>query len=859
MPLDESTFSSTLPPSAPVSAPVISSVKTTGTPVVAPKSTGLVESSFSTTAQPAPSSYTAPKAPAQPKSLWDNIWGGVKSTAGNVVNELGGAATSAKNFLTNPQPDNPLLLNNIGKSAYNYEMDLGKSLQPLATEVGREQVTKNVGQSIVDTNTGIADSINKIADTFSKPNQASKQSAFQTISDLANYGLSGINLLLSPINYANNAAEKVPFLKPAADEFNFIFSNLGKVKTPIKGFVKALPDSLFSTPEVKSNFGDSMGNLGSLGAQIIFGGMIMELGGKGEVIDNAKVDELVDKTKAQVEKVQPPIDQNEAKAKIDEITKKYAQQPIEEAPKTAPIEVTNKLIDEGFSKSDQARIVNELYQQYPDAKGDFTQEQIDAVKKIYDPVGKDVPTITSEMESKGASPEEQQQVINNLYAKHPEAEGKFLKADINTEYQSVKGEDLFPTEAAKAASEKVANDAKAQAIADKETAKAQAEVDKTNAKIKAAKDSETQAKTAHDNAINASELAKGKIEDSQKDYEKSQKDQEASQKKLQQASEKEKSARIKLDESKAAIADKQAKGAEKADIMKARASSAKAKVETTRAKVDLENAKDEAKNADARTKSLKAELQKARIEAVKAETVRIKARDKYVEAQKNTQGIKKSALDTKEEIKTVPETKTTIEKKKIETPVEKKIVEEAKKPEGNKVGKSIGEVNAKLAEDGFNKLPEDQQAKYNSSTKQGQIDAVGKLLDDKENFKSISLGDTPIPEDSAAKGPVIWNTARAMAYKEGDFEWFAKLGNSPLGADISEAASNLSLSRFGKSENGAEVAVADNMKQAQDAVKKGNPKGEQAKSDIIKEANDTAKAETEKQSIEDILKEGDCG
>ena len=167
-----------------------------------------------------------------------------------------------------------------------------------------------------------------MADTFSKPNQASKQSAFQTISDLTNAGISGINILLSPITYANNAAEKVPFLKPAADEFNFIFSNLGKVKTPIKGFVNALPDSLFSTPEVKSNFGNSMGDLGSLGAEIILGGMIMELGGKGEVVDNAKIDELVDKTKTELDKVPEQRNPKDIKDSIDKIVQKHAQQEV---------------------------------------------------------------------------------------------------------------------------------------------------------------------------------------------------------------------------------------------------------------------------------------------------------------------------------------------------------------------------------------------------------------------------------------------------------------------------------------------------------------------------------------------------
>ncbi len=176
--------------------------------------------------------------------------------------------------------------------------------------------------------------------------------------------------------------------------------------------------------------------------------------------------------------------------------------------------------------------------------------------------------------------------------------------------------------------------------------------------------------------------------------------------------------------------------------------------------------------------------------------------------------------------------------------------------EGNKVGKSTGEINTKLAENGFQSLPEDEQAKYNSSTKEEQINKVTELFNDKENFKSISLGDAPLPE--GVKGPVVWNTARAVAYKDGDFEWFSRLATSPLGSDISESASSLSFSRFGKSEDQAEVATAARIKEATDAVKAGNPKGDAQKESIIKETTDQIKQEADKQTLEDFLKENNC-
>ena len=178
-------------------------------------------------------------------------------------------------------------------------------------------------------------------------------------------------------------------------------------------------------------------------------------------------------------------------------------------------------------------------------------------------------------------------------------------------------------------------------------------------------------------------------------------------------------------------------------------------------------------------------------------------------------------------------------------------------PKGNAVSKAAKDINAKLAEDGFNKLSENEQSKYNATTKKEQIDKISALQEDKENFKSISVGDKPLP--SGVDPSMLWNTALAKAYENGDYEWINKLGQSELGSAKSQAGSTLVMSKFGKSESGAELATAERMKEARDAVKSNNPKGEQAAKDIVKEANDAASKEIEKQTLNDLEKEANCG
>ena len=119
------------------------------------------------------------------------------------------------------------------------------------------------------------------------------------------------------------------------------------------------------------------------------------------------------------------------------------------------------------------------------------------------------------------------------------------------------------------------------------------------------------------------------------------------------------------------------------------------------------------------------------------------------------------------------------------------------------------------------------------------------------------MGDTPIPKDSKADGGVIWNFALDMANKSGDYEWMSRLADSPLGAEVSQAASKLSLSRLGKSEEGAQ-ATLDRIKEAKDSVKASNPKGQEEADNLVKETQDSIKEESDKKSLEDILDENAC-
>lgn len=107
------------------------------------------------------------------------------------------------------------------------------------------------------------------------------------------------NILFSPVNTAFAAAQQVPVLKQAADVLQVPFAATGKLGDfAAEKFIDYLPIDQASKDALKPAFGQ----LGALAGQVLLGGKVMDLVGKGyEKFTSAKVEELVSETKNHIE------------------------------------------------------------------------------------------------------------------------------------------------------------------------------------------------------------------------------------------------------------------------------------------------------------------------------------------------------------------------------------------------------------------------------------------------------------------------------------------------------------------------------------------------------------------------------
>lgn len=117
-----------------------------------------------------------------------------------------------------------------------------------------------------------------------------------------------------------------------------------------------------------------------------------------------------------------------------------------------------------------------------------------------------------------------------------------------------------------------------------------------------------------------------------------------------------------------------------------------------------------------------------------------------------------------------------------------------------KPSKAALDVNKKLAEKGFDTLPEDELAKYDSHSKAGVVQKVTELVTtDLEKAKEMAKGNIPTPNDIHKQ--VLFNTVEAIAEKNGDFNTLYDLAQSPIATERSVAAQTLGASAWAKVKN----------------------------------------------------------
>lgn len=102
--------------------------------------------------------------------------------------------------------------------------------------------------------------------------------------------------------------------------------------------------------------------------------------------------------------------------------------------------------------------------------------------------------------------------------------------------------------------------------------------------------------------------------------------------------------------------------------------------------------------------------------------------------------------------------------------------------------KAATDANRKLAEQGYETIPDEELARIGSINKADQIDKVSRLMDD-PRVKDMAAGSAPVPDGVAPQ--VLFNAVKNKAVKEGDSETLRRLARSRIAEERATAAQTL--------------------------------------------------------------------
>ena len=111
-----------------------------------------------------------------------------------------------------------------------------------------------------------------------------------------------------------------------------------------------------------------------------------------------------------------------------------------------------------------------------------------------------------------------------------------------------------------------------------------------------------------------------------------------------------------------------------------------------------------------------------------------------------------------------------------------------------KPAKAALDINQKILEKGFNELPKDELAQYNTITKEGQKNLVGSLLTDENKLFEIAKSNEPMP--AGVSPQYLFNVAKSLAEKKGDIDLMRDLAQSPIAEQRSVIAQQLGASAW---------------------------------------------------------------
>jgi hypothetical protein len=175
-----------------------------------------------------------------------------------------------------------------------------------------------------------------------------------------------------------------------------------------------------------------------------------------------------------------------------------------------------------------------------------------------------------------------------------------------------------------------------------------------------------------------------------------------------------------------------------------------------------------------------------------------------------------------------------------------------------RTAKSAADVSQTMAEKGFQKFPETEQAKYSPTTKAEQIQKVSDLMTNKiDEAKQMIRGDKNVPNDVLPQ--VLFNAMEEHALMNGDAGLLRDLAQSPIATKLSEAGQALGSHGYNDNPNSPVQAIREITQIREKALSKTIKDTAKEKSKVVSEIDKEIKSvKQSKQTWSEFVRSIQC-
>lgn len=186
------------------------------------------------------------------------------------------------------------------------------------------------------------------------------------------------------------------------------------------------------------------------------------------------------------------------------------------------------------------------------------------------------------------------------------------------------------------------------------------------------------------------------------------------------------------------------------------------------------------------------------------------------------------------------------------------IVKMPNPAKGNTIAKAASDVNAKIVNQGFDELPAEEQARFNSVSRSQQVDSITNLMNsDIEGAKAMAVtGRVPKEIDPQ----ILFNAVKNHASETGNVDLQIELAKSPIASQRSILAQKLGASATLNDPADAVSIISHTNRNIEANIEKklGKPITE-AKQEIVNSIkNEVAKVKVTKQTFQEFVNSIKC-